>query len=60
MIFSDLTLNIGKNNVVTIEKEFEKTRSNYLRDLSKLHKRYARQFLKLTQSYSAATATAQQ
>lgn len=57
----DLTLNNGKNSsAIVIEKEFERTRSKYLKDLDKLRKRYARQFLKISRNYNDVFAALQQ
>ena len=47
----NLTLNKRKANPEQIAKKIESTRSDYLRDLSKLRKRYAPKFEELSAQY---------
>lgn len=57
MLIKMLTLNICKkrHDVKEIEKEFELTRANYLRDLNRIRKKYKGKFMKLTSAYGNAS-----
>lgn len=48
-----LTLNSSKkqNNPEEVERQFEITRTNYLRDMNKVRRKYESKFMKLAATY---------
>lgn len=58
MLFTNLTtLNNRRSSPDRIEKKFEQTRSNYLRDLDKLRKKYASTFNQLSTEWEMCQLT---